>query len=669
MPDDIENGLSPGMPEKPDEATKETAPQAPFQSAKEKLKEITDGIEKGIKELFASGEYADYLKTMSHFHNYSLNNIMLIYMQKPDATMVAGFGKWKDQFGRHVNKGEKAIKIIAPVLYDKKVEREKRDPKTQMLVVDDDGNPIMEEITIRVPRFKVTPVFDLSQTDGKPLPTLVHDLYGNVDNYEVFMEAIRRSSPVPVDIVLLNQNDHGDGYYSLSERHIYLRDGMSQAQTVSAAIHEIAHAMLHSKDILDAEKLENPEAKPKSKAQKEVEAESVSYAVCQYYGIETKENSFGYIVNWSKDQELPELKASLETINKTASAIITSIDRNLKEIVHEREAQREKSQAKEAPAASKEQPDAPWLSTSVSITPAGLLTPDCGVVITNEDLKAAGCDGLGLLPLTKDKAFDLFNQAATIFALYQGDAVMLLNKDEIVQADCAFYGVEYDDWITTLDYQQRLARHMEETAQLEQAFLTKMKEPAVMIYQLLPDDGLRDYQFTPMQELQDMGHTVERQHYEPIYAMTVSGGTETKPDRLLEGIFHTFNANRPDDFKGHSMSISDIIALKMNGEVSFHYVDSFGFKQLNGFLPDNPLKNAEMSVEDDYDMIDGIINNGKNPALEAPIERQSAPEPRAQKEDLHRQAFPSILDRLNQPKPARTSPNKGAPNKNKEMEL
>ena len=198
-------------------------------------------------------------------------------------------------------------------------------------------------------------------------------------------------------------------------------------------------------------------------------------------------------MNWSKDHGLPELKASLETINKTASAIITSIDRNLKEIVHEREAQREKSQAKEAPAASKEQPDAPWLSTSVSITPAGLLTPDCGVVITNEDLKAAGCDGLGLLPLTKDKAFDLFNQAATIFALYQGDAVMLLNKDEIIQADCAFYGVEYEDWITTPDYQQRLARHMEETAQLEQAFLTKMKEPAVMIYQLLPDDSLRDY--------------------------------------------------------------------------------------------------------------------------------------------------------------------------------
>ena len=659
MPDDIESSLSPGSPEKPDEAMKETAPGTAIQTTKEKLKEITDGIEKGIKDLFASGEYAQYLKTMSRFHNYSLNNIMLIYMQKPNATMVAGFGKWKDQFGRHVNKGEKGIKIIAPVLYNKKVEREKRDPQTQMIVVDEHGEPVMEEITVRVPKFKVTSVFDVAQTDGKPLPTLIHDLYGNVENYDVFMEAIRRSSPAPMDIVSLSQEEHGDGYYSVSEKHIYLREDMSETQTISAALHEMAHAMLHSREALEAEKQQNPEAKPKTKAQKEVEAESVSYAVCQYYGIETKENSFGYIVNWSKDQGLPELKASLETINRTADTIITGIDRNLKEIVHEREAQQEKGQVKQVSAERKEQQDTPWLSTSVSITPTGLLTPDCGVVITNEDLKAAGSDGLGLLPLTKDKAFDLFNQAATIFALYHnGGAVMLLNKDEIVKADCAFYGVEYDDWITTPDYKQRLARHMEETAHLEQAFLTKMKESAIMIYQLLSDENLRDYQFPPMQELQNMGHAVERQHYEPIYAMTVPG-TESKPDKILEGVFHTFNMNRPDDFRGHSLSVSDIVALKMNGEVSFHYVDSFGFHKLDGFLPDNPLKNAEMTVEDDYGMIDGIINNGKNPALE------STPK----KEELHKQEFPSILERLNSPNPARTSPKKDTPNKNKGMEL
>lgn len=637
MPDDIENtGLPPG--------TKDAAGQSP----KEKLKEITDGIEKGIKELFASDLYADYLKTMSRFHNYSLNNIMLIYMQKPNATMVAGFDKWKNQFGRHVNKGEKAIKIIAPVLYNKKVEREKRDPQTQMLVVDEQGNPVMEEITIRVPKFKVTSVFDVAQTEGKPLPTLVHDLYGNVENYDVFMEAIRRSSPAPMDIVPLSPEEHGDGYYSLSEKHIYLRDGMSQAQTVSAAIHEMAHAMLHSKEMLEAEKLANPEAKPKSKAQKEIEAESVSYACTKYYSLETKENSFGYIASWSKNQDLPELKASLETINKTASAIITSIDRNLKEIVHEREAQQEKSQAKEAP----------WLSTSTSITPAGLLTPDCGVIITRDDLKAAGCDGLGLLPLTKDKAFELFDQDASIFALYHnGGAVMMMEKEEIKKADCPFFGVEYEEWKTTPDYQERLARHSQETERLEQSFLTKMNEPAVMIYQLLPDDSLRDYQFTPMRELKEMGHAVEREHYEPIYAMTVPG-TETKQDQLLEGIFHTFNVNRPDDFRGHSLSVSDIVALKANGEVSFHYVDSFGFQKLDGFL-DNPLKNAEMTVEDDYGQIDGIINNGKAPALE----EQKKELPRVEKEP------PSILAKLAEPLPARKPRDHAAPTKKHEMEL
>ena len=640
MPDDIENtGLPPG--------TKDAAPASP----KEKLKEITDGIEKGIRELFASDQYADYLKTMSRFHNYSLNNIMLIYMQKPNATMVAGFDKWKNQFGRHVNKGEKAIKIIAPVLYNKKVEREKRDPQTQMLVVDEQGNPVMEEITVRVPKFKVTSVFDVAQTEGKPLPTLVHDLYGNVENYDVFMEAIRRSSPAPMEIVPLSPEEHGDGYYSVSEKRIYLREGMSQAQTVSAAIHEMAHAMLHSKEMLEAEKLANPEAKPKSKAQKEIEAESVSYACCQFFSIETKENSFGYIVNWSKDQGLPELKASLETINKTASAIITSIDRNLKEIVHEREEQQEKSQVQEAPAAGKEQMDTPWLSTSTSITPAGLLTPDCSVIITKDDLKAAGCDGLGLLPLTKDKAFELFDQDSAIFALYHnGGAVMMMEKEEIKKADCPFFGVEYEEWKTTPDYQERLARHSQETERLEQSFLTKMDEPAVMIYQLLPDDSLLDYHFTPMRELKEMGHAVKRQHYEPIYAMTVPG-TETKQDQLLEGIFHTFNVNRPDDFRGHSLSVSDIVALKANGEVSFHYVDSFSFQKLDGFL-DNPLKNAEMTVEDDYGQIDGIINNGKAPALE---EQKKEP--------------PSILAKLAEPLPARKPRDHAAPTKKHETEL
>ena len=671
MPDDIENGLTSGVPDKPEETEKEVSGTA-FQTSKEKLKEITEGIEKGIKDLFASDQYVQYLKTMARFHRYSLNNIILIFMQKPDATMVAGFSKWKDQFGRHVNKGERGIKIIAPVLYNKKVEREKRDPHTQMVVVDDNGNPVMEEITIRVPRFKVTSVFDVSQTDGKPLPTLVHDLYGNVENYDIFLEAIRRSSPVPMDIVPMDEKEHGDGYYSLKENQIYIREGMSQIQTVSACIHERAHSMLHSREALEAAKLENPDAKPKTKAQIEVEAESISYVCCQYYGIETKENSFGYIASWSKNQDLPELKASLETISKTASAIITSIDRSLEEIAHEREAEQQKQeQAKEPISAAPEKQEVPFLSDSVSITPAGLLTPDCGVEITREDMEAYGYYESAMMPLTREKAYALFDQDAAIFALYQnGSADMLVDRDEITNSSCAYFGVEYDDWKMTPDYKDLLARHILETSQLEHSFLTKMQEPAIMIYQLTPDETLRDHLFMPMDQLQAKGLSVERQNYEPLYAMTVPT-TETNPDKLLEGTFHMFNMNRPDDFKGHSMSVSDIIALKINGEVSFHYVDSFGFKRLDGFLPDNPLKNAEMTVEDDYGMIDGIINNGRNPALEPPRqeEPQTAPEVPAQAEELHKQEFPSILERLNSPQPARAAPKKDNPKKKIGMEL
>ena len=366
-------------------------------------------------------------------------------------------------------------------------------------------------------------------------------------------------------------------------------------------------------------------------------------------------------MNWSKDQELSELKASLETINRTADTIITGIDRNLKEIVREREAQQEQGQEKEVLPENKKQPDTPWLSTSTSITPAGLLTPDCGMVITMQDLADYGYPNHDLLPLTKDKAYALFDQDAAIYSLYEnGSADMVVNHDEIT-AHNGFFGIEYTDWITTPDYQQRLSRHIEETDRMEQTFLTKMKEPAMMIYQLMPDEQLADYHFAAFDQLSSKKLAVERKHYEPIYAMAMPT-TEIKPDQLLEGIFHAFNVNRPDDFKGHSLSVSDIVALKVNGEVSFHYVDSFGFRGLDGFLPDNPLKNAEMTVEDDYGMIDGIINNGKNPALEQP-------QPSEPQKEVRKKEPPSILARLNEPQSARTAPKKDGPKKNKGLEL
>ena len=307
------------------------------QSSKDRIKEITAGIEQGIKELFESDRYRQYLSTMSRFHKYSLNNVMLIHSQRPDATLVAGFNKWKNQFGRHVKKGERGIQILAPVPFKKKVDEVKLDPHTKAPMLDKDGNLVKEEKEVSVPMFKVVSVFDVSQTDGKPLPVLAHSLSGDVQQYEVFMEALRRTSPVP--IVIAHTDRDVDGFFDLTAQQITIQDGMSQVQTICAGVHEIAHSKLHNYDKMteladDGVTVLAPEEKDRHT--EEVEAESISYAVCQYFGIETADNSFGYIASWSQGKELKELRASLETINRTSSELISSIEQHFKEICKER---------------------------------------------------------------------------------------------------------------------------------------------------------------------------------------------------------------------------------------------------------------------------------------------------------------------------------------------
>ena len=304
---------------------------------RERLQEITAGIEQGIKELFESEKYMRYLSVMSKFHRYSVNNTMLIYMQRPDATLVAGFNKWKNQFERHVKKGEHGITIIAPTPYKKKIEEMKRDPDTHAPILDADGKAVMEEKEIEIPMFRPVKVFDVSQTDGKPLPELASSLSGTVPHYEAFMEALRRSAPVPLSVEPMAANM--DGYFSPDQQRIAIRAGMSEVQTVSAAVHEIAHSKLHNYAKAQEEAARAGDKEPPKKKDRnteEVEAESISYAVCQYYGIQTGENSFGYIASWSKDKELKELRASLETINKTSCELINDIERNYKEICKER---------------------------------------------------------------------------------------------------------------------------------------------------------------------------------------------------------------------------------------------------------------------------------------------------------------------------------------------
>lgn len=302
---------------------------------RERVKEIVAGIEQNIQELFQSEKYFDYLRTMSRFHSYSVNNTILIHMQRPHAANpVAGFQKWK-QFGRHVKKGETGLTIIAPTPLKKKIEEMRLDPDTKAPVLDPDGNVIFDEKTVEIPLFKPVKVFSADQTDGKPLPSLSTDLTGNVQQYEAFMEALRRTSPMPIVFGALEPDT--DGVCSFTRQTITIREGMSEVQTVCAAVHEIGHAVLHDreKDRLSAAAGNTEPPKAKDKNTMEVEAESVSFAVCQYYGIDTSANSMGYIAGWSKDRSLPELKASLETITKTVSGLISSIDKHFAEICKE----------------------------------------------------------------------------------------------------------------------------------------------------------------------------------------------------------------------------------------------------------------------------------------------------------------------------------------------
>lgn len=295
---------------------------------REQLKEITDRLEQGIMEVFESEKYKEYLNTMSKFYNYSFNNTMLIAMQKPDATLIAGYKAWSNKFDRHVRRGEKGIRIIAPAPVTVKEELEKLDPVTQEPMLDAHGNPVMEEVEIRMPNFKVISVFDVSQTEGKELPDLaVDELTGDVEQYDSFMQALTEVSPVPIGYEEIP--DGSKGYYHLEEKRIALQEGMSQIQNSKTAIHEIAHATLHDID------LNNPTldmAGKKDRKTKEVEAESIAYAVCQHYGIDTSDYSFGYVAGWSSDKELKELKNSLETIRKTSATLIHAIDERMAEL-------------------------------------------------------------------------------------------------------------------------------------------------------------------------------------------------------------------------------------------------------------------------------------------------------------------------------------------------
>ena len=911
---------------------------------RERLREITEGIEQGIKELFESEKYMRYLSVMSRFHRYSVNNTMLIYMQRPDATLVAGYNKWKNQFERHVKRGEHGITIIAPTPYKKKIEEQKLDPDTKAPMLDKDGKVIMEEKEIEIPLFRPVKVFDVSQTDGKPLPELASSLSGNVQNYEVFMEALRRSAPVPIEFEPMAANM--DGYFSSDQQRIALRPGMSEVQTVSAAIHEIAHSKLHDPKRAEPEpawkvvmvsdggtrknysqgfateveaeqfaadadwryvdenqfewRLEVEEdhsaeiQAAKDRRTEEVQAESISYAVCQYYGIETGDNSFGYIASWSQGKELKELRASLEVINKTAGELIADIDRHYKEICKERDidptARQEPEQKsdpierlaadidqfafdydpyeyrdtvddretalreltaslqdggaqgvrkwlqdiaedepgewtaeaaalldrldqlvpeKEAILADEPDPnlvkmadeamamgidtawnsgeefplsfsddstvqessqpsaefreallvlddaaylhiqpcdtgwdytlydketmreldggqlDAPDLrrseaalricedlnmgNASIKYAPLSMIetlqetayqqmqeqvsqqaeetaavptqlpdTPEQALdeypmpdpALTQDDLEKCGYMDSDLLPLSKERAYELMERDLTVYIIQEGENPEMAFDSSDLDAHDGIFAVARDEWEESSQFHEKVLERQDRQLEREQAFLSHEGD-CFAIYQVSRDDP-QNIRFMNMDWLQSHDISVERGSYDLVYTapLTATGSTDAK----LEQIFQQFNLEKPVDFHSPSMSVSDIVALKQNGVVSCHYVDSVGFQQIPGFLPENHLKNAEMTVEDDYGMIDGVINNGSKEPTVAQLEQQARSGQPISLMDLaaaahreEREKRKSVVEQLrSQPK---TEHKKTAPKKSAEREI
>ena len=934
---------------------------------RERLREITDGIEQGIKELFESEKYMRYLSVMSRFHRYSVNNTMLIYMQKPDATLVAGYNKWKDQFERHVKKGEHGITIIAPTPYKKKIEEQKLDPDTKAPILDKDGKIVTEEKEIEIPMFRPVKVFDVSQTDGKPLPELASSLSGNVPNYEVFMEALRRSAPVPITFEAMAADT--DGYFSADHQKIAIRQGMSEVQTVSATVHEIAHSKLHNQkkiqiandeqyqeielfdklglfsngriardnlpegvycydlrgsdydpgdpvcveervvvnhagSILLTEPLELTEdgrlmlteekglnftggfstlsqflqEQRKDRHTEEVEAESISYAVCKYFGIETGENSFGYIASWSQGKELKELRASLETINKTSGTLISDIERHYKEICKERgidpHAKVEPETApieqpadaakvsdrqqtgdltyyvaecmefpnlgeyhdnlsleeairiyqeipaermngikgigfelkdgsdyegpfpiltgqtidldtiqaidyyrdnplvqkavKELAAAMPEmevlgadanqqealfliddatylhiqscdsgwdytlydaasmkeldggQLDMPEISRmkavlqicddndlgrdSVKYAPLSMIEtlqeaayqqmqaeasqmaassqlpeaqeqaldeyPMPDEQVSTPDMQEYGYFYDGMLPVTRERALELDAAGLTVYVLHEDNTESMVFDSQEIMDHGGIFGVDREEWEKSPQFHEKVMERQEHQQEREQAFLAQNRD-CFAIYQVSRDDP-QNVRFMNLDWLQTHDISIDRSNYDLIYTAPLRE-SGTVPEQL-EKLYEQFNLQKPADFHSPSMSVSDIVAIKQDGKVSCHYCDSVGFTQIPGFLPENPLKNAEMAVEDDYGMIDGIINNGVKEPTVAELEQQARSGQSISLMDLaaaahreEREKKKSVMEQLkSQPK---AEHKKTAPKKSAEREI
>ena len=767
-----------------------------YMSEKQKVKEITDKLEAGLKELFESEKYKSYLSTMSKFHNYSFNNTLLIAMQKPEATLVAGYQAWQKNFERHVNKGEKAIRILAPAPYKIKEERDKLDPVTGEMMFDENGMPQKEETEVTIPAFRAVSVFDVSQTDGKPIPELeVNELLSTVEGYEDFVQALMNISPVPIAF----EDIPGDskGYFSTAEKRIAVQENMSESQTLKTMVHEVAHSMLHDKEVN-----QSMDIPVKDRNTKEVEAESVAFTVCQHFGIDTSDYSFGYIAGWSSGRNMKELKSSLDTIRKTASELITGIEGAMQELQLNREMEQEHGkesillvhnedfseynlvsvrgmdsaelisalstmneedksnissyleskgawtteladeQTEEAEEYHidvrynmdtdelidvKERVEQP-IDTNLSVmgqaeqlinqleAEKNIFTSEERNLIVNyayklddmnktrelaeklayreqyvqqdvaltiidakaeidalpdpmiglSEMREYGYQWNEMLPLTQEKALELFEHDLHVYLLHTDGTESLAESRERIEEHEGIFGVEKETWnkalkqqtkitLILMDEQEReytypypvVAVDIEEmggdrtavfktsepisdtdVAEIHNAFYgtdlefeiekelgitwvesinyedgsvitpeMARKEQLLYastdkygIYQLKPNLELDSLRFEGTESLKRMGITkdnfdaIKPENYTLLYVGELSELQKETQGATLEAIFEKFNLDHPEDFRGHSLSVSDIVVLHQNGQNTAHFVDSFGYTELPDFL-------------------------------------------------------------------------------------
>ena len=669
----------------------------------EQLKEITERLEQGVQDLFTSEKYTEYLKTMSQFHNYSFNNTLLIAMQKPESTLVAGYGTWGKKFHRQVKRGEEGIKIIAPAPIKEKEEIEKFDPETNEPVLRPDGQPETEEVEHIIPWFRVATVFDISQTYGDPLPELdTPELMGSVENFEIFMEAVGIVSPAPMRYAEIEGD--AKGYYSNANKEIVLREGMSEKQTMKTAVHEVTHAMCHDRDVM--EEL----GEKKNQMTREVEAESVAFTVCSYFGLDTSDYSFPYIAGWSSDMDMKELRSSMDFIWKTAGSFIDSMVENIQKLQKEKATQRELAEDdlvfqvaplgedtkkfylvdnvgrvdflrllhtfaeqekgngnpeqflksygvhldlwrdSESLEGNQEMPefydvlyidadhivDAAAFSILIQVemmisraeyghTAVGKeahnlavqyaykldnpgdtreLVKKLALATENpkehniqeimEDAQAEidflpdnqiglmqmhefGYRNDSIFPLKAERAAALHNAGLNIYSLNKDGSRTLMNTEADIRDQKGIFGIEDREW-ESYRVMETVREENRDQEYLNEDLFFNRNQDSYAIYQIKDDSKGREYLFMDTDYLKKQGISAEYDDYQMVYG-DVLGENET-----LDSLYEKFNIRRPLDFMGHSLSVSDVVALKKDGEISAHYVDSFGYTELPEFF-------------------------------------------------------------------------------------